>query len=79
VADKAAFLQGLKDPANTSEELSSEVKQVGVIGDWALAEVTVRLVGSRGGRPVDGTFQNIRIFQRTDDGWKCGVWFNRTL
>jgi hypothetical protein len=77
VADKAAFLQGLEHPGNTNEILTSEVRQVGVMGDWALAEVIVRLVGTRGGRPVDGTFQNIRVFQRTEDGWKCAVWFNR--
>jgi ketosteroid isomerase-like protein len=75
--DKPTFLQGLEDPGNTSEELTSEVREVGVAGDWALAEVIVRLVGTRGGRAVDGTFQNVRVFQRTEDGWRCAVWFNR--
>jgi hypothetical protein len=77
VVDKTAYLEGLADPGNTNEELTSKVREVGVVGKWALADVVVRLRGTRGGRPVDGTFENLRVFERTKDGWRCLLWFNR--
>lgn len=78
VVDKQAYLEGLKDPENTNDVLTSEIAQVGVVEDWALVEVAVRLKGTRGGVAVDGTFNNLRVFERTSNGWKCVLWFNRS-
>lgn len=78
VMGKAAFIQGLQDvgPGDT-QELTSEIREVGVAGDWGFVEEMVTFKGIRGGRRIDGQFQNLRVFERTEDGWSCLVWFNR--
>ena len=77
VVDKAAFLAGLSDPGNATDELATEVVQADVIGPLAVADVRVTFSGMRGGKPAAGTFRNIRLFERSDDRWVCFVWFNR--
>jgi ketosteroid isomerase-like protein len=77
VVDKDGFLEGLKDPGNTNEVLTTEIRQVQMLGDQAFVEAEVRLKGTRGGKPVDGTFRNLRLFERQADGWRCVMWFNK--
>ena len=79
IADRQEFLDGLADPGNRSDVLTTDVRQVQVLGDQAFVEAWVYLRGTRRGKPVDGTFRNLRLFQRTDDGWRCVMWFNRPL
>jgi hypothetical protein len=28
-------------------------------------------------QPERGRFQNLKVFERTEDGWRCLSWFNR--
>ena len=44
-----------------------------------MAEVVVTLAGARGGRPVEGNFRNLRMFERQPDGWRCVMWFNKRI
>ena len=79
VTDKVGFLAGLEDPGNTNEALTSETRQLLVFEDQAMAEVVVALVGTRGGKPVEGSFRNLRLFERQPDGWRCVMWFNKRV
>jgi hypothetical protein len=77
--DKDGFLAGLADAKNVSEVLTTQIRQVSVMADQAFVEALVRLKGIRGGKPVDGSFRNLRLFERHDDGWRCVMWFNKRL
>ena len=79
ITDKAGFLAGLADPGNTSETLTADTWRLLVSDDQAFAEVHVRLVGQRGGKPIDGTFRNLRLFERQGDTWRCVMWFNKRI
>ena len=79
VVDRAGFINGLTDPANTSEILEAVVLEVKVDdhGVLAAALVNVTLKGRRGGNDVHGVFLNRRLFRREDDrGWRCASWWN---
>jgi ketosteroid isomerase-like protein len=76
---KQEFLDALGDSRNESKVLTTTIRQVQVLDDQAFVEAWVYLKGSRGGREVDGTFRNLRFFERTDDRWRCVMWFNKPL
>jgi ketosteroid isomerase-like protein len=77
--DKQGFLDGLADPGNRSDVLTTDVRQVQVLGDQAFVEAWVELEGTRGGKPVVGTFRNLRLFERAGDTWRCVMWFNKKV
>jgi hypothetical protein len=77
--DKQEFLGGLEDPGNRSDVLRTDVRQIQVLDDQAFVEAWVYLKGTRGGKPVEGTFRNLRLFERAADGWRCVMWFNKPL
>jgi ketosteroid isomerase-like protein len=76
---KDEFLAGLADPQNTSEVLTTKVRQVQVLDDQAFVEAWVYLRGTRGGDPVDGWTRNLRLFEQKDGDWRCVMWFNKKL
>jgi hypothetical protein len=77
--DKQGYLDGLADPGNRSDVLRTDVRQIHVLGDQAFVEAWVYLEGTRGGKPVIGTFRNLRLFERAADGWRCVMWFNKPV
>jgi len=56
--DKDGFLIGLADAGNTSEVLTTQIRQVRVMGSQAFVEALVHLKGTRSGQPIEGTFRN---------------------
>lgn len=78
-ADKEQFLVGLVDSGNVSEVLTTQVRQVRVMDGQAFVEALVRLRGTRGGKPAAGKFRNLRLFEQSDAGWRCVMWFNVAL
>jgi ketosteroid isomerase-like protein len=80
IATKKSFIDDLGRPGNASEVLTAELRQVQVLGDQAFVEVIVYLKGTRGNKPIDGHFRNLRFFERNENGdWKCVQWFNKGL
>lgn len=77
--DKEEFLDGLGDPANRSDVLTTDVRQIQVMDDQAFVEAWVYLDGTRRGNPVNGAYRNLRLFERGADGWHCVMWFNKPL
>jgi hypothetical protein len=75
--DKDGFLIGLADAGNTSEVLTTQIRQVRVMGSQAFVEALVHLKGTRSGQPIEGTFRNLRLFERRDEDWCCVMWLNR--
>jgi ketosteroid isomerase-like protein len=77
---KKEFLAGLADPGNTNEVLTASIRQAQILDDQAFVEAWVYLKGNRGGRLIDGTFRNLRFFERPSNGtWRCVMWFNKPL
>lgn len=76
---KAGFLAGLADPANTSQVLTTTIRHVRIMGSQAFVEALVRLEGTRRGKPVEGTFRNLRLFERQVGGWCCVAWSNQRV
>jgi Domain of unknown function (DUF4440) len=79
LVDRSCFIEALGDPRNSSDELTTEICQVQVFGDQAFVEALVRLRGRRRGNEVDGTFRNLRFFERRDGEWRLVMWFNKRL
>src|SRR5262245_61612473 len=74
---KEAFLEGLRAPGNETEAIqSSEIEVLGYSRDLVLVSLLVYLKGRRGGRPIDATFRNTRVFVRDPGEWRCVLWFN---
>lgn len=76
---KDEFLTALADPGNVSEILTTTIQQVQILDDQAFVEAWVYLRGERGGRPVDGTFRNLRLFEHREARWRLVMWFNKPL
>src|SRR4051812_10108780 len=79
IADKQEYLDGLGGPGDSSDVLTTDARQLQILGDQAFVEAWVYLNGTRHGQPVDGTFRNLRLFERAPDGWRCVMWFNKPL
>jgi hypothetical protein len=78
IATKQDFLDGLEDPDNTSELLTTEILQVQMLGEQAFVEARVQFKGRRGGDDVEGVFRNLRLFEK-QDSWRCVMWFNKKI
>jgi hypothetical protein len=79
VVDRDRFLEGLADAASSTELLETEVVQVQVLGEQAFVEALVRFEGRRGGKPAQGVFRNLRLFERAEGRWRCVMWFNKKV
>ncbi len=74
---KTDFLKGLLSPDNETEEIqSSNVEVLDYSADLVLVSLLVRLKGKRGGKSIDRTFRNTRVFVRDPGDWRCALWFN---
>jgi uncharacterized protein YjlB len=74
---KADFLKGLSSPDNETEVIrSSEVEVLDYFENVVLVSLLVYLKGKRGGKAVDATFRNTRVFVRDPGEWRCVLWFN---
>ena len=71
--------RALADPGNVNEILETEIRQIQVLGYQAFVEALVRLKGRRRGKEVDGTFRNLRLFERRDGVWRLVMWYNKAL
>lgn len=79
IVDKSTYLKDLKDPGNTYEYLVSEDVAAQIYEGAALVTLRVRAKGTRGSKPFEGIFRNIRIFLREPDKkpeWQLHSWFN---
>jgi len=79
VVTRDEYLIDLANPANTRDE----IEPVGPIDctvyeNTAVASVLLRVKGMNGGKPLSGSFRNVRIFHREapDKPWRLKVWFN---
>jgi len=80
VVDRDGFLDGLADAGNRNDELVANVVQIQVFDKQAFVEVYVYLDGARAGKPVQGWFRNLRLWERqADNRWLCVFWFNKPL
>jgi uncharacterized cupin superfamily protein len=76
--DKAAFLKGLMNPDNRTDNIAaSDVEVIEYSRDLVLVSLVVTLTGRRGGAEiVGGRFRNVRVFAREPGEWRCVLWFN---
>ena len=79
VVNKETYLEELTKPENTYEYLYSEDIKVNVYENVAFVSLNVRAKGKRGKDTFEGTYRNIRIFQKGEQGWQCHRWFNEPL
>jgi uncharacterized protein DUF4440 len=77
VVDKVTFLKDLIAPDSTNERLTAQQIEVLSYGPrLAICSLLVDFKGTRGGKPVEGVFRNTRVFVRSEESWKCALWFN---
>lgn len=79
IVDKSTYLDDLQKPGNTYEYLVSEDIEDQVYEGVAIVALRVRAKGTRGTKPFEGTFRNIRIFLKEPDrkpAWQLHFWFN---
>lgn len=82
IVDKACFLDGLKDPANTYDRLDVDDIEVRTYQDLAVVTLCVDAAGMKGEKPFSGRFRNVRIFMKDSTatyGWRCHMWFNTKI
>lgn len=74
---KADFLKGLRSPDNETDEIRSwGVEVLEYSRDVTLVSLLVHLKGKRGGKAIDATFRNTRVFLREQGMPRCVLWFN---
>src|SRR6266481_3714212 len=79
IVDKAIYLDDLKKPGNTTDELHSTDIVPTIYGNLAVVELLVAMKGMRCGNKLDGVFRNIRIFldePQKQPRWQLHSWFN---
>ena len=82
IVEKATYLADLQDLNNTFEYLHSKDVQAIVYENTAIVTLRVQAKGTRGGKPFEGTFRNIRLFLNQPDkqpAWQCYMWFNARI
>jgi hypothetical protein len=79
--DRDTYIKELLKPENTYDYLYSDIVDIKLSPSANAAVVTlhVRAKGQRGENSFEGTYRNIRFFQKKGDGWQCHVWFNEPL
>lgn len=76
VVDKAGFIEGLENPANITDKISTTVEHARIYGAQAVVECVVDLQGRRRGAVTDGRYRNLRFFELQGEHWRCVAWFN---
>ena len=79
VVDKATYLADLKDPSNTYDYNVPEDVTPQIYECLAIVTLRVRAKGTRGGKPFEGIFRNVRIFLNEpgkEPKWQLHFWFN---
>jgi hypothetical protein len=79
VVDRDQFLTALADPGNRNDLLTSVIESIDVRGAQAVVVAMVTFSGLRNSKPTSGLFRNIRLFDRTGDGWRLVMWFNKRV
>jgi hypothetical protein len=79
VVDKATYIADLKDPGNSYEYNVPENVTAQIYESLAVVTLLVRAKGTRGSKPFEGIFRNVRIFLNEpgkDPQWQLHFWFN---
>jgi Domain of unknown function (DUF4440) len=79
VIGRAAFLDGLGDPRNSTDKVSTDIEQIVMLDRQAIVTCVVRMRGRRAGAVADGRYLNIRLFELQSNRWRCVEWFNRRM
>jgi hypothetical protein len=77
--DLEHFLSALGSPGYKNELLEAEIESLEVIQDQAVVIAAVRFRGKRNGAPLEGVFRNVCLFDRTAEGWRLAMWFNKRV
>jgi catechol 2,3-dioxygenase-like lactoylglutathione lyase family enzyme len=63
-------------PKRQYRTLESDVAELHITKDSALATVLVRAEGTANGTAFKGTYRNVRVFVSEGERWVCTVWVN---
>jgi hypothetical protein len=77
--DLERFLAALASPGDQNDLLQAEIESLDVLEDQAVVIAAVRFRGTRNGVAVEGVFRNVRLFDRTANGWRLAMWFNKRM
>lgn len=76
---KGQFLADLVKLGDSTERLDAEGIEISVYETTAVVSLVVHMKGIRDNKPAEGSFRNIRVFERTPEGWKLQMWFNKKI
>ena len=76
---KEIFLRKLDDPDLIYKSISTKVTNVAETGSHAIVRAIVAVDMVNHGDAIQGSFDNLRVFEKSQGDWKLLMWFNRKL
>lgn len=76
LSNKAEFLAGLVNPALIYHTINTEIISVNESSEKAVVKAVVTVDMTKDNVNIQGSFTNIRFFEKQHEVWKLITWFN---